>query len=611
AWSALNVASELKVLLVEGRPSGRAFERSAAFAAIALAPSSLTLDPTLSANIPGTSDAAADDFNPDLDPTLDPVRFLVDPQVVALPDLAQIADFSAYDTVVLADVPRLSGAVAAALANYVNEGGGLLVAAGPRAQADFYNAWTVEGGLPLLPAALGEPVVVPPGDALSPSLPTLAFPALAKIADAGRSDFGTVAVSAYRPQTIPDALAKESAVGARLNNGEILLSSRKPGRGQVVLLGMSLDLSSGNLVTRQSFLPFLHELVYHLADPAAYRLDLDPAWEIDLALAGRRGRTLGEGLVGRYYASHSATEPILVRQDAAIHFQWGNGSPAPGLPADGFRVEWSGKIQLPDLKRLAFQVDADDALELFIDGKSVAQFDSRIRERRYSAKVEKGRWYDFRAVYREDGGEARAVLKWDAEGMPSQIVPSSRFRSMEGEVSDTGRQGSLASFPVTGPGDRRLAAELSSTEGGSVMKLRGQVSSGLYRLSVPQEMRPLFADFLQAGSDGIPFTVRRDASESRLVPLAESDYAFLSNFVTVAKPQTPEELIGFLDGRQFGEELWRYLALGAFVFLLIEIALSRWIARSRRMGEEIAIRFEAKDAPGSAFREQLAKFGKG
>src|SRR5690606_39376052 len=58
AWSALNVASELKVLVVEGRPSARALDRAAAFAAVAPAPSALTLDPTLQANLPGVADPA-------------------------------------------------------------------------------------------------------------------------------------------------------------------------------------------------------------------------------------------------------------------------------------------------------------------------------------------------------------------------------------------------------------------------------------------------------------------------------------------------------------------------------------------------------------------------
>ena len=609
-WSALNVANELKVLIVEGRPSARALDRSAAFAAVALAPSALTLDPTLEANIPGESDIAADDFNPNYDPTLDPIRFLVEPQVVDLSDLGVISDFSTYDTVILADVPRLSAPVATALARYVTDGGGLLVAAGAKAQSDFYNTWKTEGDAPFLPATIADPVVATASEAFSPSAQTLTHPALAKVADTAKSDFSGTVITNYRPQTIPEALAKDASVGARLNNGEILLSSRKEGRGQVVLLGIPLDLSAGNLVTRQAFLPFIHELVYHLADPASYQLNLEPGWEVNLGLAGKRGRALGEGLIGRYFVSHGATEPAYTRQDPSIQFNWMSGSPAPGIPADGFKVEWVGKIQLPDPKRLTFQAEVDDNLEIFIDGKSVVEFNQATRERRFSGKVEENRWYDFRAVFREDGAEAKAILKWEADKLPSQIIPPSRFRTFSGEADETGREGRLASFPVKGPDGKPRVAQLSSTDGGSVLKLQGQISSGLYQLSVSEEQRPFFSDFLREKGSEIPFTVKRDPAESRLVRLTESDYAFLANFVTLSQPQTLEELIGFLNGNQFGQELWKYLALGAFAFLLLEIVLSRWIARSRRMGEEISIQFESKDAPTNAFREQLARFGK-
>lgn len=609
-WSALNVANELKVLIVEGRPSARALDRAAAFAAVALAPSALTLDPTLEANIPGESDEAADDFNPNYDPTLDPIRFLVDPQVVDLSDLGVISDFSTYDTVILADVPRLSVPVAANLARYVEDGGGLLIAAGAKAQGDFYNAWKLADESPFLPATIADPVVASATEGFSPSAQTLTHPALAKVADPAKSDFSGTVITNYRPQTIPEALAKDASVGARLNNGEILLSSRKAGRGQVVLLGIPLDLSAGNLVTRQAFLPFIHELVYHLADPASYQLNLEPGWEVNLGLAGKRGRALGEGLIGRYFASHNATEPSHTRQDPAIQFNWMNGSPAPGIPADGFRVEWTGKIQVPDPKRLTFQAEVDDHLEIFIDGKSVVQFNQGTRERRFSGKIEENRWYDFRAVYREEGGEAKAILKWEADKLPSQIIPPTRFRTFSGEGDETGRESSLASFPVKGPDGKPRVAALSSKDGGSVLKLQGQISSGLYQLTVPEDQTPFFTDFLREGGREIPFTVKRDPAESRLVRLTDSDYAFLANFVTLSKPQTLEELIGFLNGNQFGQELWKYLALGAFAFLLLEIVLSRWIARSRRMGEEIKIQFESKDAPSNAFREQLARFGK-
>ncbi len=305
------------------------------------------------------------------------IRFLVAPQVVSLPDIATLSDFADFDTVILADVPRLPAAVATSLAKYVADGGGLLVAAGQKTQPDFFNGWTTEDKAPLLPATLGEVTFASGDQPFSPSAQTLTHPALQKIADASKSDFAGTVITNFRPQNIPDALSKESSVGARLNNGDILLTSRKVGRGQVILLGIPLDLSSGNLVTRQAFLPLIHELVYHLADPAAYQLNLEPGWEVNIGLTGKRGRAIGEGLIGRYYASQNATEAAFTRQDEAINFNWLNGIPAPGIPADNFRVEWTGKIQLPDPKKLNFKVEVDDAFDFWIDGKPVGQF--RVR----------------------------------------------------------------------------------------------------------------------------------------------------------------------------------------------------------------------------------------
>lgn len=610
SWSAWNIAGELKVLVVEGRPSARPLDRASAFLALALAPSSLTLDPTLTANRPSAADPASDDFQANVDPTLDPVRFLVEPRVVDPAELASIADFSVYDAVLLADVPRLSQPLAASLARYVENGGGLLVTAGPKSLSEFYNGWTTESGEGLLPAQLGDPVVAPAGEAFTPSAQSLTHPALVKVADPEQSDFASASITNYRSQSIPEDRSQSSSVGARLNDGGILLSSRQLGRGKVVLSGIPFDLSSGNLVTRQAFLPFLHELVYQLADPAAYQLNLDAGQEVSLALGGKRGRALGEGLIGRYYRSHDAKDPDVVRLDPAIDFQWEGGSPAPGLPTDGFKVEWTGKIQIPQVKRLTFSAESHHSLELFIDGKPVVEFNPSTKERRYSERVDPDRWYDFRAVYWERGGPARVVLKWEAEKLPPHIIPSSQFRSLSEGAQVTALDGALATFPVWGPDQRRRSAALRTPGGASLLQLQGPISSGPYRLEVPEELAPHLTEFLRPGQREIPFTVKRDPAESQLQPLAESDFAFLNQFVTLSYPQNLEELIGFLDGRQFGQELWQPLVLGALILLILEIVLTRWIARSRRMGEDMAIRFESKDAPSASFREQVAKFAR-
>lgn len=610
-YYAANVAEVLKVLIVDGRPSGHVLDRASTFAAIAMAPSALTLDPTLEANRASVTDEESDDFNMEYDPTLDPIRFLVEPTVVDAPSINSIPDFEDFDTVVLSDVPRLPSESADSIAEFVQQGGGLLVSAGGKIQPDFYNDWQLDDDTPFLPAKLSEELrVALNDDFFTPSAQTLTHPALEKIADAAKSDFTSTVIQTYRKQQIPDTLANESSVGARLNNGDPLLVSRKVGKGNVVMLGTPIDLSGGNLVTRQAFLPLLHELIYYLANPAAYELNLEPGWKVNIGLAANRGRAIGEGLVGHYYDSHDAKEPAYTRQDDNIEFNWLAGSPAPGIPANHFRVEWTGKLQVPNSDRYNFSAEVDDFLEIWIDGKRIGDFREGGNKRRMNAKLEANRWYDFRAVYREDTGDAVVSLQWDASKTPHQAIPSKAFRTFSEENSETGRVSTLTSYEVEGPNNRLRTAQLSSVDGGSVLKLQGEISSGLYRLRIPEEQTLYFADFLRPDSSEIPFTVKRDAAESHLDALTEADFDFLSNFVTLSQPQTLEELIGFLNGNQFGQELWKYLALGAFVFLLIEVALARWVAHSRRMGEEITIKFEAKDAPTSSFHEQLVRMGK-
>lgn len=488
-----------------------------------------------------------------------------------------------------------------------------MIAAGQRSQAEFYNDWLIDADTPLLPTRLAESVRLSEGDEVfNPSPRTLTHPALSKIADSSKSDFTGTLISSYRPQVVPENLSTETSVGARLNNGDILLSSRKVGNGNVVLLGTSLDTSSGNLVTRQSFLPLIHELVYYLADPAAYDLNLDPGWEVSIGLTTKGGQGIGTGLTGRYFTSHNAKAPTITRQDETIQFNWIGGTPGPGIPNDNFRVEWTGKMQVPRKGRYTFTADIDDYLEVWLDGKRIASFDSVKGSRKAQANLEAGRWYDFKAIYRENSGDARAILFWECEHFGRQVIPPQSFRifSESDKKIKTGRDSALAEFAVIGPDNKPRTAQLSSTGRGSVLSLKGDIATGLYKLQVPEDQTLYFADFLKKDSLEIPFTVKRDPAESHLTKLTEADYAFLANFVTLAEPQTLEELIAFLNGNQFGQELWKYLAIGAFLFLLVEIALSRWISRSRRMGEDIKIQFEAKDAPGSGFQEQLAKMGK-
>jgi glucose/arabinose dehydrogenase len=62
--------------------------------------------------------------------------------------------------------------------------------------------------------------------------------------------------------------------------------------------------------------------------------------------------------------------PVLVRQDSAIDFDWGFGSPDPAAPADGFSVRWT-KTDSYAAGTYRVVATADDGIRVFIDGAVV------------------------------------------------------------------------------------------------------------------------------------------------------------------------------------------------------------------------------------------------
>ena len=69
-----------------------------------------------------------------------------------------------------------------------------------------------------------------------------------------------------------------------------------------------------------------------------------------------------------YFANATlAGTPILTREDAAIDFDWGSGSPDPSISTDQFSVRWSRTISF-DAGNYRFDTYTDDGVRLYIDG---------------------------------------------------------------------------------------------------------------------------------------------------------------------------------------------------------------------------------------------------
>lgn len=75
---------------------------------------------------------------------------------------------------------------------------------------------------------------------------------------------------------------------------------------------------------------------------------------------------------GEYFDNPSLQgEPVLVREDANLEFNWFLDSPAPGIPADNFSVRWSRLVEFGEDGDYQFFASVDDGVRLYVDGIQV------------------------------------------------------------------------------------------------------------------------------------------------------------------------------------------------------------------------------------------------
>lgn len=133
-------------------------------------------------------------------------------------------------------------------------------------------------------------------------------------------------------------------------------------------------------------------------------------------------QTTDPGLLGYYFASDDlGGDPVTVRTDAGIAFDWGTAAPAPGLPVDGFSVRWVGELTPQETDRYDLIVRCDDRVRVWLGGGLVIDSwtSSGVREHRSSpVDLIAGQPYRLVVEYADVGGVAQIELAWQrsAEG---------------------------------------------------------------------------------------------------------------------------------------------------------------------------------------------------
>jgi len=140
---------------------------------------------------------------------------------------------------------------------------------------------------------------------------------------------------------------------------------------------------------------------------------------------------------GEYYNNRTLSgAPALVRDDAAINFAWGAGSPGPGVAADNFSVRWTNFVSF-EAGSYRFTVRTDDGVRLWVDDNLIIDHWADQPATSYTADRTLGAGYhSIRMEYYEAYGNAVAQLSWQ------KLSSSGSFPQWKGEYfNNTGLSG--------------------------------------------------------------------------------------------------------------------------------------------------------------------------
>jgi hypothetical protein len=106
----------------------------------------------------------------------------------------------------------------------------------------------------------------------------------------------------------------------------------------------------------------------------------------------------------------------LLRNDSEINFDWGEGSPAQGIPSDGFSVRWMRSLEFePGVYR--FSARSDDGMRVFLDGtRIIDEWHKSAGTEIYTAESTLTGTHVIRVQYFEDNGNAKVEFWWEKVG---------------------------------------------------------------------------------------------------------------------------------------------------------------------------------------------------
>jgi hypothetical protein len=107
-----------------------------------------------------------------------------------------------------------------------------------------------------------------------------------------------------------------------------------------------------------------------------------------------------------------AGDAVLIRDERTLQHDWGDGSPAPSLPADHFSARWT-RVKAFEPGRYRFTFEVDDGIRFYVDGELVLDEWHNAWEQTHTVEVDLPANPELTIEYYEDGGGAKITFEYE------------------------------------------------------------------------------------------------------------------------------------------------------------------------------------------------------